>query len=452
MSKIRVNELETLDGLNIKDVATLVDDINNVQVTTATGEQTLVEALDARVQSGLVGDEQIETDTGVQDLKAALNSRIITQEADIEVTVGTSGDFATINEALAHLSKRYPSYEQMGREIGIVLLDGFVMEEQVLLTSIDLSWISIFSEASEVTINRESLTQSFNGRFPAFGGNVNAALPRIAAHFWMDNTGDGASRDGFAIWNSMLDISKRGGQEGAMRNAGAKGLWCSNAARFNGDRAIIRESQEDNIYAQEVSFLNCDKMDLRDAARYAIRAQWSAYVSFKGDGATGNEANASGAGDNGLDIRYGSNIGADKATINNCGGDAIHCTLGSSFDFNEGVATGALGNGIVCAHGSVGNVRNADVSGAGIRGIDCNFASTLNANGCNASGAGGPNGIRSLSGSTVNFREGNARKGASNDPGDMSVSHGGVIVATDAIGGTVVSPNTLSGRGIIYVD
>lgn len=73
MSKLRTNQIETLDGLNTKDVATLVDDIDTVQVTTATGTQALSGALDRRIiyvdtiadlqalpTSGLVNGQQVQ--------------------------------------------------------------------------------------------------------------------------------------------------------------------------------------------------------------------------------------------------------------------------------------------------------------------------------------------------------------------------------------------------------
>ena len=49
MSKLRVDQIETIDGLNTKDVSTIVDDINTVQVTTAKGDDTLPNSLDSRV-------------------------------------------------------------------------------------------------------------------------------------------------------------------------------------------------------------------------------------------------------------------------------------------------------------------------------------------------------------------------------------------------------------------
>lgn len=63
VSKLRVEQLETLDGLHTKNVSDLLDDINEALVTTSTGEQPLAEAIDQR---GLVFDN-------VADLQAATN-------------------------------------------------------------------------------------------------------------------------------------------------------------------------------------------------------------------------------------------------------------------------------------------------------------------------------------------------------------------------------------------
>ena len=89
---------------------------------------------------------------------------------NITVTVGDNGDFPTINAALENVvALYYPKYIS-GRNcprVTINLLPGFVMNEQVLVDSLDLSWITI-------TGNTESGLD---------GANVQAALDEIATEY-----------------------------------------------------------------------------------------------------------------------------------------------------------------------------------------------------------------------------------------------------------------------------
>ncbi|MCF7948438.1 MAG: hypothetical protein K9M94_07605 [Spirochaetia bacterium] len=108
--------------------------------------------------------------------------------ANIEVTVGVSGDFLTINEALKFLTGYVPVYEAGGISATVKLKSGFVMEEQVLVKGVNLSWIRIISEDSQVTINRASLVSEMNYELPAFGVEQGGSLPAIDCLFSMDNS------------------------------------------------------------------------------------------------------------------------------------------------------------------------------------------------------------------------------------------------------------------------
>ena len=83
----------------------------------------------------------------------------------LTVTVGTNGDFPTINSALTELSRKYPVYKQNGINVEVKLLSGFVMNECVFVNNgIDLSWITITGEDAETTIVRSVIPQH-NGAF-----------------------------------------------------------------------------------------------------------------------------------------------------------------------------------------------------------------------------------------------------------------------------------------------
>lgn len=86
-------------------------------------------------------------------------------------TVGTGGDYPTLNKALESISSKHLEYRKSGLVVEVKLLSGFSLNEQVLLSGIDLGWIVITSTDSIVTIDRASLTTIFGkeGKYPAFG-------------------------------------------------------------------------------------------------------------------------------------------------------------------------------------------------------------------------------------------------------------------------------------------
>lgn len=60
-------------------------------------------------------------------------------------------------------------YKKSGVIATINLKAGFVMAEQVLVSKIDLSWITIVGEDAKTIITHTALTTAFNGSIPAFG-------------------------------------------------------------------------------------------------------------------------------------------------------------------------------------------------------------------------------------------------------------------------------------------
>ncbi|QGZ13277.1 tail fiber protein [Vibrio phage NF] len=122
---------------------------------------------------------------------------------ELTVTVGSGGDYSSINEAISFLSKKYASYVDPKTYnlnqlpiFRILLLSGFVMREQLLVQGVYLGWAVIVAEDAEVTIARESLITPLSGRYPAFGARMNATLPVIGAQFVMDESGDGSEFEG----------------------------------------------------------------------------------------------------------------------------------------------------------------------------------------------------------------------------------------------------------------
>ena len=126
---------------------------------------------------------------------------LLSQRADVEVTVGAGGQFATINEALAHLSERRPGYVSGGFQARVRLRPGFVMREQVAVSGVNLGWIRLVSSDAEVQIDRSYLTANIGGRYPAFSARSGGQLPVIDTLFSMMSTGAAAGRDGIFVFD-----------------------------------------------------------------------------------------------------------------------------------------------------------------------------------------------------------------------------------------------------------
>lgn len=137
---------------------------------------------------------------------------------NITVTVGDGGDYATINEALAALSEKYPLYANTGIRATVSLLTGFVMAEQVICTGIDMSWVTITSVDAEVTIARSALSINTGGSFNdtiygAFVATLGGRSPIINATFSMDTSGTGGGRYGLVAsgaGSSSLILPQKG--------------------------------------------------------------------------------------------------------------------------------------------------------------------------------------------------------------------------------------------------
>jgi hypothetical protein len=287
-----------------------------------------------RLKSGGVGSSDPDTDGGINweliPTQAKVDAKASLQAADILVTVGTGGDYPTINAALEYLSKLQPVYDSAGITATINLLTGFTMAEQVLVRGLDLGWITITGADAETTITNTALTTNFTtadygfDAYPAFGASKGGVLPRIDQLFRFDvaNVGD-----------SKLGIMAVGAGSSADVFAGA---------------------------------------GVNDAGAHGILADRSSTINASG-------ANTSGAGTYGIYATKGSTINADSADASGAGDRGIYAARGSTINAEGADASGAGNRGIVANDGSTINAEGADASGAGNRGIVANDGSTINA-------------------------------------------------------------------------
>ena len=331
------------------DLKALLDGKTDLGTLTAKGD--LYVATDAGVITRLPAGEDgyvLKTDSG--DPKGLMwGPAGVRQEltSDMTVTVGSGGDFPTINAALENIvSLYYPKYIANGNcpRVTINLLSGFVMAEQVLVTGIDLSWITITGVDAETMITRSALTRYFVGQYPAFGAH-RGTLPVIGQLFNMDATGTATGRDGVFCNFGRCNINSACG----VKNAGSNGIYANRSSTINAEGANASGAVDRGIYANRSSTINA------------------------------NGANASGAGVYGIISSDGSTINAEGANASGAGGYGIFSSDGSTINANGANASGAGGYGIISSNGSTINANGANASGAVTYGIFINFGGIINA-------------------------------------------------------------------------
>jgi len=103
--------------------------------------------------------------------------------SDITVTVGSGGDFGTINDAINYLVNNFlpPCYRTNSGtpKAKIRILSGTTIAENIVVDGLDLSWITIESVDNTVTVNLTALSGTF------IVGTNGARLPKINVLFNM---------------------------------------------------------------------------------------------------------------------------------------------------------------------------------------------------------------------------------------------------------------------------
>lgn len=380
-------------------------------------------------------------------------------DTNVTVTVGTGGDFSTINAALAALSLVYgPRYKKAGVTATINLLTGFVMAEQVVVQDMDLGWVTITSADAEVTIQRSALTDAVDFiYYPAFSAlGPRAILPNIDVLFNMDTSGTAASRNGiFVLDGAAAHILPGAG----VKNAADRGLHVANAgsrakarlANFSGAGGAAVRNSNGIVEVREANLTN-SAIGLK-LAGYGITDAESADISGCAIGVEGYQAilRASGLVGNGCGIAiqaFAAKIDAKQASFNNCtGAYAFEIRENSQVNLLSSSATGA--NAIALfAHSSQVNVSGANLSGAGTTAIQATYSSIVSASEVNVSGAG-TYGVFAENGANVAATGSDASTAGTFG---YQVANGGQIVVTGTVGGTFSKERNIYSREGVIID
>ena len=197
-----------------------------------------------------------ETDPAFAAISPVINT-------SVTYTVGTGGDYATLNSAIENVSLKYPQYKLSGVRVTLQLLTGFVMQEQLIVDGKDLGWITITAVDATTTVDPAYITVSADGTYAVFAGINHATLPKISAVF------------AFASYQAIVGIYLKNGSsivvDAGGFNYAAMGINCRRVSN-----ASVRDSSFQycghGVYADENSHIavwDCNVSNYVTAGFYA---------------------------------------------------------------------------------------------------------------------------------------------------------------------------------------
>jgi hypothetical protein len=383
------------------------------------------------------------------------------------VTVGTGGDYATINEAITYLSKKYPKYingnynNRIKAEIS--LLTGFTMNEEVHISGLNLGWITLTSVDVEVVVLRDNIITMLPSEVPSVFYVERGILPVIGCLFSLSDTGTTAQRDGI--------VANDGGHATILPNCGFKkatrtNVFARNNSTINMESGIATYAGSYGVHAVTGSSIYAWYADASYAAlRHGFRARRGAKIlamNAKADNVGGSGFYASygsfvqagggsalNAGENGIYADFGGIVEADGANVTGATSHGISCQNGSTVTAPRSFINGVGAYGVLARYNATVNVSSAEIKDAGNAAIYAEDASHVNASSVIATGAINY-GAHANRGSNINLHGANVQKGATTAAADMFIERGSIINASLATGGNSHTTNTLHPAGIIF--
>lgn len=232
--------------------------------------------------------------------------------ASFKLTIGSTGDLPTLNDAIRELSARYPMYSNAGVKVTLELEAGFVMQEQVIARGIDLSWIEITGVDAETVVDRASLTVDIsNGDniYPVFGVSDGGKGPRISQLFSMNRSGGDFLKKGVYTIGAGSSINVSAGC--GIKNVYGDGCTALNSAIINANSSNFQYSTGSAFLSDGSSLINCENASA-DNSGYA----------FYGRSATINARNATGTACSNQAVRSesGADVIVDSGDVSGCTG------------------------------------------------------------------------------------------------------------------------------------
>ena len=223
------------------------------------------------------GEVFIPSGTTFGDLEDQINTKTTKQETNITVNVGAGQTYTTINQALEYLSGFYPMYKKSGITATINLKAGFVMAEQVLVSGIDLGWITIVGEDAETIITHTALTTDFNWSYPAFGVDKGGTSPVIGQLFRFNVEKVGGNKHGLITYQAGSSANVLPGK--GFIGAGAMGIGAINGSTINAYGANCSNAGTYGIYASNGSIIEASDSNCNNAEVHGIVSSGLSMIS-----------------------------------------------------------------------------------------------------------------------------------------------------------------------------
>lgn len=268
------------------------------------------------------------------------------ENGKIVYTVGEKGDFDTINGAINHIEDLF-SYPA---EVEILILNDYVMREQVIIKNRDFHFITITcpnTVPTEITQDIKTVTTLNGSRYTPFFHIVNSVSPKINARFKQSSPyNDSFHRiSGMVCENSEVIIERTKGFTG-FSWAGLVLIDKSNGVAIGGNF-----SDNGNYYEIE----NPSEEETRKIFEgKGVLVQNSTF--------TGDDLKANNCGDVGVHVQLASSARFSGAEIKSCGHHAIVVSQASSVTARNGVYTHALDDNVVCETSSSLDISFSDCS------------------------------------------------------------------------------------------
>lgn len=323
-------------------------------------------------------------------------------DADITVTVGSGGDYAGVNAAIAALTERFPSAPPGGITAEVNMLAGYVLDEQIFARNVNLSWIRITGVDASTNVD----PTAFTIEHPLIGGSCHtvvafdSGVAPVIAQTLNINTHDFATL-GFKVG-------------GALAYGGGSKVIIADTYGFSGyiTASILNATDSGEIYAPRAVLSTSLPTSFPDlTAAGVIRSQKNSWVDL-------TEATIN---SNGIVVSGGSFLNMNGSTFQ--GVKTLSVTQSSA------VSAEAISMSITGASGATAVISKS---------------SSLDVDDASISYSGGSFNITAQTGSRVSMTSVNLGAGTA------TVTGGSIIHAASSTGTLSQTANSVTANGLIF--